>query len=255
MIDVAHGFAYPAVELALAHLPQRARQAGMAAAGFVRSHHAGAIGLVVERLAAEGLIGLMVTNAPNAMAAWGGRRGLLGTNPIAFAAPRAGAEPLVIDLALSVVARGKIMAAAQKGESISEGWAKEEDGNPTTDAAAALKGTLTPIGGAKGAALALMVEVLSAALTGATLAFQASSFFDAEGAPPAIGHLLLAIDPEAFGGAAVFDERLQSLADGIEADGARLPGVRRFALREAARRDGIEVDDKMIAQLRQIAGS
>ena len=116
----------------------------------------------------------------------GRQSGLFGTNPIAFAAPRPNSEPLVIDLALTEVARGKIITAAQKGEPIPEGWANDADGNPTTDAAAALKGTLTPIGGAKGAALALMVELMAAALTGANLAFQASSFFDADGTPPGI---------------------------------------------------------------------
>ena len=254
MIDVANGFAYPAFELAVSELPGDARQTGIAAAGFTRSHHAGALGLVVERIAAAGLLGLMVTNSPQAMAAWGGRRGVFGTNPIAFAAPRPGSEPLVIDLALSQVARGKIMTAAQKGEPIPEGWASDAEGNPTTDAAAALKGTLTPIGGAKGAALALMVELMAAALTGANLAFQASSFFDADGPPPGIGQFLIAIDPAAFGGGQAFAERLELLAGEIDADGAaRLPGTRRLALREAAKRDGVFVEDAMFAQLQQVA--
>jgi len=256
MIDVANGFAYPAFELAVSELPKAARQTGIAAAGFTRSHHAGALGLVVERIAASGFLALMVTNSPQAMAAWGGTRGLFGTNPIAFAAPRPGKEPLVIDLALSEVARGKIMIAAQKGEPIPEGWAKDAGGDPTTDAAAALKGTLTPIGGAKGAALALMVELMAAALTGANLAFQASSFFDADGPPPGIGQFLIAIDPAAFGGEWAFTERLELLAGEIDADGAaRLPGTRRLALREAAMRDGVFVEDAIFAQLRQIAAS
>ena len=97
-------------------------------------------------------------------------------------------------MALSQVARGKILTAAQKGEPIPAGWAVDAEGAPTTDAAAALKGALQPIGGAKGAALALMVEVLAVALTGARFGFEASSFFDAEGAPPGVGQLLVAID-------------------------------------------------------------
>ncbi|MGB0084843.1 MAG: Ldh family oxidoreductase [Rhodomicrobiaceae bacterium] len=252
MIDVAHGFAYPAFELATAELPKIARETGIAAAGFTRSHHAGALGLVVERIALTGMLGLMVSNSPHAIAAWAGRRGLFGTNPIALAAPRPGRDPLIIDLALSEVARGKIMTAAQKGEPIPDGWAKDADGNPTTDAAAALKGTLIPIGGAKGAALALMVEILSAALTGANLAFQASSFFDAEGVPPGIGQFLMVIDPAAFGGDA-FAERIGQLAQSIEADGARLPGTRRHALREAAVRDGVLVEDQLLQQIGRIA--
>ena len=255
MIDVANGFAYPAFELAVTELPNAARETGIAAAGFTRSHHAGALGLVVERIAESGLVALMVTNSPQAMAAWGGTSGLFGTNPIAFAAPRPGSEPLVIDLALSEVARGKIMTAAQKNEPIPEGWAKDAEGNPTTDPAAALKGTLTPIGGAKGAALALMVELMAAALTGANLAFQASSFFDAAGPPPGIGQFLIAIDPAAFGGGQAFADRLELLAGEIDADGARLPGTGRIVLRQAAMRDGVFVEDTMFAQLQQIAAS
>jgi (2R)-3-sulfolactate dehydrogenase (NADP+) len=253
MIDVAHGFAYPAFELATAQLPEIARESGIVAAGLTRSHHAGALGLVVERIAEAGMLGLMTSNSPHAIAAWGGRRGLLGTNPIAFAVPRPDGQPIVIDLALSKVARGKIMTAAQKGEPIPEGWAKDAGGSPTTDAAAALKGTLVPIGGAKGAALALMVEILSAALTGANLAFQASSFFDAQGDPPGIGQFLLVIDPSAFGGEAAA-LRLELLASAIEAEeGARLPGTSRFALRQAAARDGLFVEDALLKQIEDIA--
>jgi (2R)-3-sulfolactate dehydrogenase (NADP+) len=252
MIDAVHGFAYPAFELATRELPGIARETGIAAAGFTRSHHAGALGLVVERIAGAGMIGLMVSNSPHAMAAWGGKRGLLGTNPIAFAAPRGGKPPIVVDLALSKVARGKIMTAAQKDEPIPQGWAKDAGGNPTTDATAALTGTLLPIGGPKGAALVLMVEILSAALTGANLAFQASSFFDAEGAPPGIGQFMLVIDPAAFGGDAAA-ERLEELAGAIESEeGARLPGTSRLALREAAARDGVFVEDTVIDRIKAI---
>ena len=103
------------------------------------------------------------------------------------------APPIVVDLALSQVARGKILTAAQKGEPVPADWAVDQHGKPTTDAKAALKGALQPIGGAKGAALALMVEVLAVALTGANFGFEASSFFDAEGPPPGVGQLILAI--------------------------------------------------------------
>jgi (2R)-3-sulfolactate dehydrogenase (NADP+) len=145
------------------------------------------------------------------------------------------------------------MTAAQKGDPIPECWAKDEAGQPTTDAAAALKGTLTPIGGAKGAALALMVEILSAALTGANLAFQASSFFDADGPPPGIGQFLMVIDPAAFGGTAAV-ERIATLAQAIEAEeGARLPGMRRYALREAASAEGVLVDDETMRRIEAIA--
>ena len=195
MIDVANGFVFPAVDLAVERLPGMAGATGIAAAGFVRSHHFGVVGRHVERLAEAGLLALAFGNTPKAIAPWGGRQPVFGTNPLAFAAPQRSGPPIVVDLALSQVARGKILTAAQKGEPIPAGWAVDEHGNPTTDAKIALKGALQPIGGAKGAALALMVEVLAVALTGAAFSSEASSFFDAEGPPPGVGQLLIAIDP------------------------------------------------------------
>jgi len=254
MIDVANGFAYPALDLALAELPAIAAETGIAAAGFVRSHHFGVAGRHVERLAEKGFLALTVSNTPQAIAPWGGKRAVFGTNPIAFAAPRRSAAPLVIDMALSEVARGKIVTAAQKGESIPLGWAVDKNGHPTTDAKAALAGTLMPAGGAKGAALALMVETLAVALTGANFAFEASSFLDAEGPPPGAGQLLIAIDPAGFAGAETFANRLAALATMIETDeGARLPGTKRLSLREKAAATGVSVDAKLLADVSALA--
>lgn len=256
MVDVAHGFAYPAFDLAIDALPQIARETGIAAAGFVRSHHFGVAGRHVERLAEAGLVALTFANTPQAMAAWGGKRGVFGTNPIAFAAPGRDRDPIVVDMALSEVARGKILTAAQKGEPIPQGWAVDAEGRPTTDAKAALKGTLVPMGGAKGAALALMVEVLAVALTGARFAFEASSFLDAEGPPPGAGQLLVAIDPGAFAGSDAFADRIARLAEAIEGDaGTRLPGSRRLAMRQRAAAEGIAVDAALFADVRRLAGA
>lgn len=254
MIDARHGFAFPAFDLAIARLPEMTRTTGIAAAGFTRSHHFGVAGRHVERLAEAGLVALAFGNTPKAMAPWGGRQPLYGTNPIAFAVPQRGKPPAVVDMALSQVARGKILTAAQKGEPIPDGWAVDEHGAPTTDAAAALKGALQPIGGAKGAALALMVEVLAVTLTGARFGFEASSFFDADGPPPGVGQFLIAIDPGAFGGADVFADRMAALAGMIESDGdARLPGSRRIALREKAEHEGVIVDARLLAEVRALA--
>ena len=202
------------------------------------------MGLTVARLAEAGLVGLMVANTPAAMAPAGGRRALLGTNPIACAFPMTGADPVVIDLSLSTVARGRIVQARARGEPIPEGWALDAAGAPTTDPEAALAGTLLPLGGAKGAALALMVEALAAGLTGARYAFEASSFLDAEGGPPATGQMLLAIDARATGG----DLRhLDALFAAIAAEpGVRLPGQRRRAARRRAEAEGIEVPETLL---------
>lgn len=247
-VDAAHGFAFPAIELALEHLPGMARAQGIAIAGIRRSHHCGVAGLTVETLADAGLVALMVANAPAAMAPWGGRQPLFGTDPIAFAAPMEGGQPVVVDISLSKVARGKIMAAAQKGQPIPEGWALDADGQPTTSAEAALAGTMIAMGDAKGIALAIMVEMLSAGLTGANYAFEATSYFDADGAPPGTGQTIIAIDPAAFGPGA--GARFALLAGLIEdTDGARLPGRRRQAVRQERREQGIEADDALMKQI------
>jgi (2R)-3-sulfolactate dehydrogenase (NADP+) len=255
-IDAGHGFAYPALDLAVEKLPEIARESGIAAVGITRSHHAGALGLVAERLAGAGLVALLFANTPSAMAPWGGRRALFGTNPIAFATPRLNSPPVVVDLALSEVARGKILAAAQKGEAIPAGWAVDKNGQPTTDAQAALEGTLTPMGGAKGAALALMVELLAATVTGSHFANEASSFLDAEGPPPATGQLIVAIDASALGAGQGLAARIADFAGLIEAEpGVRLPGSRRHVLRAEARRSGVRVDAQALSSLKRLAGA
>ncbi|MBX9711807.1 MAG: Ldh family oxidoreductase, partial [Xanthobacteraceae bacterium] len=147
-IDAAHGFAYPAIDLAVAELPSLAAAQGIAAASISRSNHCGAAGLPCEALARKGMVALLFANTPSAMAPWGGREPVFGTNPIAFAVPLEGRDPAVVDLALSKVARGPIVAAKQKGENIPEGWALDADGKATTDPANALQGTMIPLGDA-----------------------------------------------------------------------------------------------------------
>jgi (2R)-3-sulfolactate dehydrogenase (NADP+) len=247
LIDAGHGFAYPAIALAETILPELADAAGIACAGITRSHHCGAAGHPVERLAQAGLVAMLFANTPGAIAPWGGAAAVFGTNPIAFACPLPDAAPIVVDLSLSKVARGNILAARQRGERIPEGWALDASGAPTTDPEAALAGTMLPLGDAKGTALALMVELLAAGLTGANYAAAASSFLDAQGPPPGTGQLIIAFDPAAFpGGVAHFG----SLAAAIEAQpGARLPGSRRLILRAKAQRDGLAVSETLLSEI------
>lgn len=240
-IDAAYGFAYPAIDLAVSELPRLASGQGIAIASIYRSNHCGAAGLPCEILARRGLVVLLFANTPSAMAPWGGRQPVFGTNPIAFAAPVEGSDPVVVDLALSKVARGPIAAAKQRGESIPEDWALDVDGNPTTDPTKALQGTMVPLGDSKGAALAFMVEILAACLPGANLAFEASSFLDGEGPPPATGQLMLAIDAAALGHRR-FNERIATLVAAVERQsGTRVPGARRIANRDRAAREGIVI--------------
>lgn len=239
-VDAANGFAYPALDLAVERLLALTLTQGIVMAGVSHSGHCGAMGLFAERLARSGLIAMMFANAPAAMAPWGGKRPMFGTNPIACAFPYRG-DPVLIDMSLSKVARGNVVAAMQKGIPIPPDWALNVDGNPTTDAEAALAGTMIPAGDAKGAALAMMVEALAAGATGANFAFNASSFLDAKGPAPATGQMLLAIAPEAAGGSLA---HLSSLFDAIAAEpGTRLPGVRRFATRAQSQQNGIAVQE------------
>jgi (2R)-3-sulfolactate dehydrogenase (NADP+) len=254
-IDAGNGFAFPALAVAVDRLTSLVAETGIAAAGVHRSHHFGQAGYHVEQLAASGLIGLVFGNSPKAIAPWGGSEGVFGTNPIAFAAPRRSGPALVIDLSLSKVARGKIMVAAKQGEPIPEGWALDSGGNPTTDAEAAMQGTMLPMGDAKGAALVFMVEILAAALTGARFGFEASSFFSAEGEPPAVGQFLVAIDPRVFSGDA-FAQRLETLIGAILGQqGTRLPGARRLVLRAESARNGLAIPAALHDELKALSAT
>ena len=250
-VDAAHGFAYPALDMVLDWLPDAARRQSIAIAGVIRSHHCGVAGAVVEMLAEQGLVGLFFANTPGAMAPWGGRKALFGTNPIAFAVPLDGDDPITVDISLSKVARGKIMAARQKQEAIPPDWAFDAEGRPTTDPAAALAGTMAPLGDAKGTVLALMVELMSAGLIGANYSYEQSSFLNAEGPPPGAGQTLIAIDPLAFGDGVVgrFGEMAGMIA---EMKGARVPGHRRQALKRHHRENGIAVETALIREIEAI---
>jgi (2R)-3-sulfolactate dehydrogenase (NADP+) len=255
-VDAGDGLAYPAIATALAWTASLLPQRGVVAAGVRNSHHAGALGLFVEDLArAAGAFAIAFTNSPAGIAPAGSGTPLFGTNPIAFACPIAGRDPLVIDLSLSVAARGRIMVAAQKGEPIPEGWATDAAGKPTSDAKAALGGAMLPIGGAKGAALVLMVELLTAALTASHAGFEASSFFDDRGGPPRIGQLFLAIRPGAVGADAdAVAARVAAITGRMLAEpGVRLPGDRRLAIRARQRAEGIAYPAALLAELRALA--
>lgn len=257
-INAKDGFAFPAISAALDKVAPLAQKYGIAAAAIAHSHHCGALGYHVERLAERGLVGVMLANSPAAIAPWGGDKALFGTNPIAFAAPRGAGTPFVIDLSLSKAARGKIMVAAQKGEAIPEGWALDSAGQPTTNATAALQGTMLPMGDAKGSALVMMVEIMAATLTGANYGYEASSFFDADGKPPHVGQTIIALDPAAtvdvFTGNG-FGARLDTLISRIKIQpGTHIPGANREARRRDSRYTGIKVPAQLHQQLTMLAG-
>jgi len=255
LVDAGGGLAFEACALATHELADRAKRHGVAFASVANSNHFGVAAYHVEPLARAGLVALAFGNSPGAMPMWGGKRAIFGTNPIAAAFPRRRGEPIVIDLSLSEVARGKIMVAARDGKPIPLGWALDKDGNPTTDAKAALEGMMVPAGGAKGAMLALVVELLACALSGSAFGFESDSFFTESGKPTRIGQAFLAIDPGALAGNDVFLERVETLVAAMLADeGVRIPGDRRRANREKIARDGIAVPPDLAGKIAKLAG-
>jgi (2R)-3-sulfolactate dehydrogenase (NADP+) len=257
LIDNRDGLPYVSVEWAVAEAIQRAQRNGIAFAGIRNSAHVGVLGIHLLPVAEAGLVGLAFTNSPAAIPAWGGKKALFGTNPVAAVFPRQGKQPIVIDLALTTVVRGRIMMAMRKGERIPEGWALDRNGKPTTDPKEAIEhGSLFPIGGAKGAMLAMMFELICASLTGAAIGPEADSFFAEQGNKPRIGQAFIVIDPSALAGTDKFAERIETVVGAMLSDPeVRLPGTRRFAAEKAARAGGIEVPDDLLAQIHQLCST
>jgi (2R)-3-sulfolactate dehydrogenase (NADP+) len=253
LIDNHDGLPYVSVQWAVDEAMQRARRNGIGFAGIRNSAHVGVLGIHLLPVARAGLVGFAFTNSPAAIPPWGGKKPLFGTNPVAAVFPRASEQPIVIDLALTTVVRGRIMMAMRKGERIPDGWALDRDGKPTTDPKEAIEhGSLFPIGGAKGAMLALMFELICAALTGSAIGPEADSFFSEEGNKPRIGQAFLAIDPSALAGMDRYFERVEAVVTRMLADPeVRLPGARRFAAETSAKK-GIEVPDELLAQIEKL---
>ena len=206
-----------------------AQGVGMVAVG--NSNHCGSLGVYTLPIAEAGLVGLVLTNGPAAMPPIGGHHAVVSTSPIAGTVATAEVSAFV-DMSTSAVARGRIAQAAQRGDALEPSWAFDASGQPTTDATAALKGMLAPLGGAKGFALALLIEGLTGGMIGPALSVDVVDMFDLSMAdrPQGISHLVLAIDPAAAdvdGGRAI---RMQELRTRIEIDGGRMPGGGRARL-------------------------
>lgn len=244
-VDARNGFAQPALAAARALLMERASKNGIALAAIRNSHHFGALWLDVEPFAEAGFIAITTVNAVARMAPFGGNTPVYGTNPLAFAAPRKGHSPLVFDLATSAVAFGEIRLAAQHGESLPQEYGLDAQGQPTTSPEAIIAGgSLLPFGAHKGSALAMMVELLSAALTDGAF----SSEIDQSSHPGAqtsrAGQTVILIDASKSAGGD-FSDRTQLLCEMLNAAGqTRLPSDRRYANRAASERDGMHIDEK-----------
>lgn len=253
VVNANLGFCHPAYEAGEAALVAATRACGVGMLAITHSYSAGVLGWFVERLARHGLVSMMFANSSALMAPHGGSRPFFGTNPIAWAAPRTGGDPVVADLSSSTVAWVKVNAAAQAGEPIPLGWALDADGNPTTDAVAALAGSMAPAAGHKGSALALLVDVMSGGVADSLFSHEAGSFGGTADGPPDVGQVVLAIDPSATMSTSFLD-RLEHEFSAMSAEsGVRLPGDRRLAARSHAAAHGVEVPDDLFTLLRTYA--
>ena len=254
-VDARNGFAQVALDAARKRAIATAREQGVATVCIRDSHHFAALWPDVEPFAEQGLVALTAVNARARIVAWGGRRKVLGTNPMAFAAPRADGPPVVWDQASSQRAQGEVLKARMRGERVPEGVGLDAQGEPTTDPAAILDGgALLPFGGAKGANIAFMIEVLAAALSGGRFGFNDESPRYPGAQTSRAGQFLLLVDPARSAGDG-FAARITELVAMLrEAGASRLPGDERYHRRALAAHRGIEIAEKDYERLLAYAG-
>jgi LDH2 family malate/lactate/ureidoglycolate dehydrogenase len=254
-VNGKNGFAPLALSMGQGPLAAKARQYGIAALAVTQIYHFAALWPEVEALAEQGLVAFAWTQAMSYVAPAGGRQPLYGTNPMAFAWPRAGHPPLVFDQASSASARGEIQLHLRDGRPIPAGWAIDAAGNPTTDPAAALAGAQLPFGGYKGAAIALMIELLAGALIGEVFSFEASALDNNDGGPPIGGEFMIAIDPVRCVGHGDQQRQLahaeQLFANILAQNGTRLPSDRRYAARQRTPTEGITIPPALYEELQE----
>jgi LDH2 family malate/lactate/ureidoglycolate dehydrogenase len=252
-VDGKGGFAQAGFVAGRPLLIDKARKCGIAAMAINNSIHFAALWPEVETLARDGLVTFAFTPSHAWVAPAGGTKPIFGTNPIAFGWPRPGPHPFVFDFATSAVARGEIELHRREGKSIPAGWGIDRDGQPTTDAVAALEGAMLTFGGHKGSALAAMVELIAGPLIGDLTSAESIAADAGAKASPLGGELIIAVDPEGFLGAAAAQHlaRAEQLFEGITSQGARLPSQRRYEARERSLVDGVEVSAKLLDDIRQ----
>ncbi|UOY01978.1 Ldh family oxidoreductase [Blastococcus sp. PRF04-17] len=215
LLDGRDGVGQVLTERARVLAVKRARAHGIGAVGVRNSNHFGTAMWFTRRAARDGVVAVLTTNASPAMAPWGGRRKVLGTNPWSIAAPAPDGRVVAVDIANTAVARGKIYLARNKGEPIPDGWALTGDGAPTTDPAEGVLGVVLPMAGHKGYAITFLMDVLSGALTGSGVGTEVHGPYE-PAARSRAGHLFLAIDPAALGDPADYEERVRRLIDEVK---------------------------------------
>ena len=243
------------VQAALDAIVPRAREDGIAIAAINNCNHLGALAYYAEQVAEQGLtiIGLTISEA--LVHPWGGRKAMIGTNPIAIGVP-ADPHPMVLDMATGLVSMGKIHDHANRGAPIPEGWALDENGDPTTDAVAAKKGAIAPFGGPKGYALGLAFEVLVASLALSGIGTHVKGTLDSVEVSNK-GDLFIVIAPQhAAAAKAIVTAYLDDIRNAAPADPGHpvmAPGDRARLTREKSLKDGVTLDDGLWADLNRLA--
>jgi len=260
LLDAQHGFGQIAGVHAMNQAMRRAEEYGIGLVAVRNSGHFGIAAYYAMMAPPRKMIGMVSANAAPSMAAWGGTIPLLGTNPICVAVPTGGDVDIVLDMASSLVARGKIRLAASKGERIPLGWALDAQGLPTEDPAAAMKGALLPIGGPKGYGLALVADILSGVLTGAEFGSHVAATDELDRQVSA-GFVVQAVDIAAFAEPARFEQDIQFMiaeirnsprASGVER--IYLPGEIEWLKKQERLEKGILVPDSLLLELEKVAG-
>lgn len=252
-VDAATGFAHNAIDLGFEKLIPLAREQGVAILAINNSYNCGVLGVHTQRLAQAGLLGIGFTKAPASIAPSGGAKPVVGTNPFSISAPDSdGNAALLIDQSASTIAKSEVMKHAREGKPVPEGWVLDANGQSTTDPESGLKGSMVPSGGYKGVGIALTVELMAAAMTGATLGSVASPFSGTAGGPPKTGQFFIAVDPQATSGG-LFQDKLAELIDSFRnQDGARLPGDGRRKCRKHAANEGVAVSGAILEKVRAL---
>ncbi|HEY8590712.1 MAG TPA: Ldh family oxidoreductase [Naasia sp.] len=237
-----------------------AREAGIALAGVRNSNHCGTLAFFTRRIAEAGLVAIAMSTAPPTMVYFGGRTPAVGTNPFSIAVPRAGAAPLVIDMATSATARGKIIVAEQTGTPIPGDWALDSEGRPTSDPAAALAGSMVPFAGPKGSGLAMMIDLICGGLIASATGFSIGNMYEEWDRPQRVGHAFIVLDPGACPGGAGYGRTVAEFAAELAAlppaeghSAVLAPGTLEDAALARARANGLEVPPAVLADLLNLA--
>ena len=250
-VDADNGFAHTAINIGLKHLCKMSSVEGISCMSIYNSYNCGVLGFHTKRIAEQNLIGLGFTNAPASIAPIGGIKPVIGTNPYSLAVPLNGKPSIIIDQSASVIAKSEISVRAKTNEPIPKGWAFDKDGNVTTNAKEALKGTMAPSGGYKGFSTGLLVEILTACVAGGNLGTQASSFAGEDGGPPSTGQFFIAINPKKFN--QDFESRLEQLLISIASqEGSRAPGSKRLKAFEENINKDIFISEELMSRIDQI---